>query len=149
MNGPKNALPDAVIADDLPPLVKPGIYQLAFVRYETAIMYHGKAPKLIMHFRIVTMGDFFEEIVKRYYNVQKVIGKPRRNGQFKCGKIGNFLREYLTLFPHQVKRLDRVPMSAFQNVIFEGAIRTVTRSLGRKIPEPLQYSCVSELRRVL
>ena len=149
MNGSRNALPDAFIADDLPPLVKPGVYQLAFVRYQTAIMFRGMAPKLILLFRIITMGDFFELIVPRYYNVQKVIGKPRLNGQFKCGKKGAFLREYLTLFPHQVKRLDRVPMSAFANVIIEGMIRTVSRSANREIPKPLRYSCVSELRRVL
>jgi hypothetical protein len=81
--------------------------------------------------------------------VQKVIGKPQRSGRFKCGKKGAFLREYLTLFPNQVQRLDRVPMSAFENVIIEGKIETVTHSSNKEIPKPLQYSRVSELRRVV
>jgi len=149
MNAPKNALPDAFIADDLPPLIKPGMYELAFVRYKTAIMFCGKASKLIMDFRIVSMGKYFETIVPRYYNVQRVIGKPQRNGRFKCGKKGDFLREYLTLFPNQVGRLDRVPMSAFESVIIEGKIETVTRSRNKVIPKPLQYSRISELRKVL
>ena len=149
MTESRNALPDALIADDLPPLIKPGVYELAFVEYQTAIMFCGKALKLIMNFRIVSMGEFFEVIVPRYYNVQRVIGKPQRNGRFKCGKKGDFLREYLTLFPNQVARLDRIPMSAFENVLIEGKIETVTRSRNKAIPKPLQYSRVSELRRVL
>ncbi len=149
MNEPKSALPDAFVADDLPPLVKQGVYQLAFVEYRTANMFRGKAPKLIMTFRIVSMGEYFEHLVLRYYNVQRVIGKPQRNGRFKCGKKGAFLREYLTLFPHQVPRLDRVPMSAFEAVLIEGKIQTVTHSSNKEIPKPLQYSRISELRRVL
>ncbi len=149
MNAPRNALPDAIVADDLPPLIKPGVYELAFVEYRTAIMFCGKALKLIMDFRIISMGEYFELVVPRYYNVKRVIGKPQRNGRFKCGKKGAFLREYLTLFPNLVARPDRVPMSAFENVIIEGKIGTVTRSRNREIPKPLQYSCVSELRRVL
>ncbi len=149
MSALKKALPDVVVADDLPPLIKQGVYELAFVEYRTANMFRGKAPKLIMDFRIVSMGRFFERIVPRYYNVQKVIGKPQRNGRFKCGKKGAFLREYLTLFPNQVPRLDRVPMSAFENVIIEGKIETVTHSSNKEIPKPLQYSRVSELRRVM
>ena len=147
--GSKNALPDAIVADDLPPLIRQGVYELAFVEYRTANMFRGKAPKLIMDFRIISMGEYFECIVPRYYNVQRIIGKPERNGRFKCGKKGAFLREYLTLFPNLIQRLDRVPMSAFENVIIEGKVRTVVQSANKQIPKPLQYSCVSELRRVL
>ena len=149
MSALKKALPDAVVADDLPPLIKQGVYELAFVEYRTANMFRGKAPKLIMDFRIISMGQFFECIVPRYYNVQKVLGKPQLSGRFKCGKKGSFLREYLTLFPNQLQRLDRVPMSAYANAIIEGKIRTVTQSGQKVIPKPLQYSCISELLRVV
>ena len=143
-----NGLPDAIVADDIPPLVKPGIYELAFVDYKTAIMFKGKAPKLIMNFRIITFGDYFETELSRYYNVQRIIGKPRRHGCFKCGKTGSFLREYMTLFTGRVNRLDRIPMSLFQDEIIEGVVGTVTRSQGRNIPKELQYSVITELRRL-
>ncbi len=149
MSALKNALPDAFVDDDLPPLVKQGVYELAFVEYRTAIMFRNKAHKLIMTFRIVSMGEFFGLLLPRYYNVKKVIGKPQRSGRFKCGKKGDFLRDYLTLFPHKEPRLDRVPMSAYENVIIEGKIKTVTESRRKAIPKPLQYSCISELRRVV
>lgn len=143
-----NGLPEAIVADDIPPLVKPGVYDLAFVDFKTAIMFKGKAPKLIMNFRIITFGDYFETELSRYYNVKRIIGKPQRYGCFKCSKTGLFLREYMTLFTGRVSRLDRIPMSHFENVIIEGIINTVTRSQGRHIPKELQYSVITELRRL-
>ena len=142
-------LPDAVIADDLPPKVKQGIYELAFVDFQTARMFKGKADKLIMQFRITTFGDSFGLILPRYYNVQHIIGKPRRHGRFKASRKGDFLREYLTLFPSRADRLDRIPMTPFQNVLIEGKVKTVTYARGREIPKPLQYSKIAELRKVV
>ena len=142
------SLPEICVSDDLPPLVKPGIYQLGFVDYKTAMMFKGKAAKLIMNFRILDYGEFFETELSRYYNVQRLIGKPMRHGQFKCGAKGDFLREYMTLFTGRVNRRDRIPMSAFEKVIIEGRVATVTKSRGREIPKELQYSVIKELRRV-
>ena len=146
--GPKNALPDALVADDIPQLVKPGVYDLALIDYKTAMMFMGKAPKLIMNFRIITFGDCFETELSRYYNVQRIIEKPQRYGRFKCSKKGAFLREYMTLFTGRVTRLDRVPMSYFQEEIIEGKVHTVKRSQGRDIPNELQYSVITELLRL-
>ena len=144
--GSKIALPDALVADDIAPLIKPGNYELALIDYKTAMMFMGKAPKLIMNFRIITFGEWFETEVSRYYNVQRIIGKPQRYGRFRCSKKGAFLREYMTLFTGRVNRLDRVPMSYFEDEIIEGKIHTVKRSQGREIPKELQYSVISELR---
>ena len=113
-------LPTISAFDDLPPLVKPGIYELAFVDYRTANMFMGKAPKIVMTFRIVSMGKFH-----------------------------GFMREYMTLFTGRVSRLDRIPMSLFENVLIEGRVSTVTRAQGRDIPKELQYSTISELKRVV
>ena len=60
MKGPEKGLPEALVADDIPQLVKPGIYDLVFVDFRTAMMFMGKAPKLVMDFRIVTLGQYFE-----------------------------------------------------------------------------------------
>ena len=142
-------LPDISIPDDLPPLVKPGWYELSFVDFKTALMFMGKAPKLIMTFRIVTMGKFFNIELNRYYNVKRIYGKPQRHGRFAPSSSGAFLREYMTLFTGQVNRRDRIPMSNFESVLVEGKIETVIRSQGRDIPEILQYSVIKELRRVV
>ena len=144
----KKGLPDVFVADDLPPLIKPGVYDLVFVDFKTAMMFKGKAPKLIMNFRIVSFGEYFETVLTRYYNVARVIGKAQRHGQFKASKKGDFLREYMTLFTGKVSRLDRIPMSYFESVMIEGKVTTVRRSRGRDIPKELQYSVINELRRV-
>tara|TARA_R110000782_G_scaffold24497_5_gene63806 strand:- start:224 stop:667 length:444 start_codon:yes stop_codon:yes gene_type:complete len=141
-------LPDIDLPDDLPPLVKPGVYDLAFVDYRTAMMFMGKAPKLVMTFRIVTMGEFFEVELQRYYNVKRIYGKPQRYGRFKPSSRGAFLREYLTLFSGMGSRIDRIPMSKFENALIEGKVETVTRSQGKDIPKELQYSVIKELRSV-
>ena len=146
--GSKNALPDISAENDLPPLVKPGLYELAFVDYKTARMFRGRAEKLIMNFRIVTFGEFFETELSRYYNVKRIIGKPQRFGRFKPSQKGAFLREYMTLFTGRVNRLDRIPMSYFEKAIIEGRVETVARAQGRNIPTELQYSVITELRRV-
>lgn len=140
-----NDRPPDISVDALPPLVKPGVYDLAFVSYRTALMFMGRAPKLEMRFRIVTMGEFFAVELSRYYNVAKLIGKPGRNGRFKPESKGDFLREYMTLFTG-VTRLDRIPMSNYLDKLIEGKVSTVTRARGRDIPKQLQYSVVSELR---
>lgn len=142
-------LPDISISDDLRPLVKPGLYDLSFVDFKTAVMFLGNAPKLVMTFRIVTMGKFFGIELNRYYNVQRICGKPQRHGQFKPSSKGDFVREYMTLFTGKVSRLDRIPMSFFESVLIEGKVDSVTRSRGRDIPKELQYSVIKELRRVL
>ena len=108
----------------------------------------GKAPKLIMNFRIVTFGDYFETELSRYYNVPRIIGKPQRYGRFKCSKKGAFLREYMTLFTGRIKRLDRIPMSYYEEQIIEGRVGTVKRSQGKDIPIELQYSVITELCRL-
>lgn len=45
--------------------------------YQTAIMF-GKAPKLILHFKVTSFGEGFGSWIPRYYNVQKLIGKGKK-----------------------------------------------------------------------
>ncbi len=133
------------VPDELLPKVKPGVYDLAFVKYETARMFKGKAPKLVMWFRIVTLGEYFEVLLPRYYNVQNVPQKRTANGSFKAGPKSDFMREYCTLFPGRIGRLDRIPMSPFKQSIIKGRISLVTEARGRKIPAELQYSRIEQL----
>jgi hypothetical protein len=140
---------DFQIADDLPPLVRPGFHEVMLDGFQTALMFQGKAPKLILNFTIVSHGADYGKKVPRYYNVAKIIGKPQQGGRFKVSKKGDFLREYLTLFHYEGGRLDRLPMSRFNGLTIKAEIGTVKHSRGKDIPAPLQYSKVLRLIKVI
>jgi hypothetical protein len=137
------------VSDDLLPKIKPGVYDLVFVEYETARMFKGNAPKLVMWFRIVTLGEYFEVLLPRYYNVQNVAKRRTKNGSFKAGPKSDFMREYCTLFPGRIGRLDRIPMSPFRRSIIKGRISLVKEARGREIPAELQYSRIEQLIKVV
>jgi len=140
---------DFQIADDLPPLVRPGFHDVMLDDFRTALMFQGKAPKLILSFAIVSHGDDFGKRIPRYYNVARIIGKPQLGGRFKVSKKGDFLREYLSLFHYDGGRLDRLPMSRFSGVVIRAEIVTVKHSRGKEIPGPLQYSKIARLINVV
>lgn len=141
---------DAIVSGKAPPFVEPGTYELVLVDYETSRMF-GKAEKLAMRFRVISQGPAFGKELSRYYNVERIIGKPGKQGRFKVARHSNFVLEYVTLFEYLgvPKRLDRFPMSAFKGVIIVGEVKTVSRNYNqRRLPTPLQYSVISELLKV-
>ena len=140
---------DMQVLDDIPPLIKPGFYEVMLDGFETAVMYSGKANKLILTFRVVEFGPAFGEKIPRYYNVDRIIGRPQKGGRFKVSKKRDFTREFLTLFNYSPKRLDRLPMSLFEGVTIQAKIETVKESRGRSIPRQVQYSKVQQLIKVV
>lgn len=125
-------------------LLPPGLYDVAFERYYTWMMF-GRAPKLTLCFKVMTFGEYFEVPIQRHYNVAKLIGRPGTNGRFKVGFCSDFLREYAALFGAPT-RLDRIPMTRFENHILIAKVRTVSKGTEqREIPAGLQYSTISEL----
>lgn len=144
-----NNAADFLIEDDLPPLIPPGTYNMMLESYQTALMFQGKAPKLILWFRIVSHGKAFGERLPRYYNVKNLVGNAQINGRFKVSPKGDFLREYFSLFRVDVKRLDRLPMSHFHGVTIQAEIKTVKQARGKDIPKPLRYSKVDRLLKVI
>lgn len=126
-------------------VVEPGVYRLAFVSNRTALLYQ-RAAKLALRFRIIDQGEHFEKELDRWYNVKRLIGKPGKGGRFQVGAHCDFLREYLSLFPDQMKRLDRMSFKPFRSVIITGRIDTVTHNKKQQpLPPPLQYSIIREL----
>jgi hypothetical protein len=137
----------AELDGERPELITPGEYELRFVYHETKRVFDR--PKLFMWFSIVSFGDHFEKRVPRYYGATRLIGKPQRAGRFKVGHKSDFIREFCTLFPVQARRLDRLPMSHFEDVILIGRVRTVSKGYNqRPIPPEAQYSVVDELLKV-
>jgi len=134
----------AALDGERPALVPPGVYDVGFCGFSTFILF-GRASKLNLQFKILTMGEHFEQRVSRYYNIARLIGRPGVNGRFKVGFSSDFLRDYARLFPVP-SRLDRIPMSNFERHIFTARVRTVEKgSQQESIPDGLRYSVISEL----
>lgn len=130
---------------DHAPLVTPGNYRMAFVSYRTALIY-GRAHKVALRFQIIDQGEFYGVQLDRWYNCKRLIGKPRKNGSFQVGRHSDFLREFLTLFPDAVKRLDRISFKPYRCNAITGRIETVTRNAKQQpLPELMQYSIIREL----
>ena len=141
-------LPLVNYEEDFIPFVAPGEYQLAYVSHQT-YQYFARSLKVVVWFRIVSVGPHFGKVIPRYYNVKKLKGKPGKNGLFIPGRSSDFIREYCRLFPEQLTRLDRIPLSAFQSSLIVGKVRTVKSDRKQKeLPEPLKYSVIDELLRL-
>jgi len=132
-------------SDIFEPCIPSGKYRLAFDYFETAKMFNH--DKLVLSFKVIDFGDAFETPLKRFYNVDHLKGKPQKNGNFKATKGGDFMIEYLTVFPNYVpSRLDRINMEVFKDKVIIGKVKTVTKNnRQRQLPEPMQYSVIEQL----
>jgi len=140
---------DFSVDDDLPPKIPPGEYAVQMKRFKTAMMFGGKAPKLVIDFVIVEQGEYFGLVLPKYYNVKRLIGRPQEGGRFKVGATGDFARDYFRLFYVGDRRLDRLPMSLWEGVTLLAKVSTVKRARDGDIPEALQYSKIERLIKVL
>ncbi len=145
----KDGICEAEIVDDEYQYIKPGKYELSYLRHETAFMFK-KAAKLVMWFQIITQGEYFGLAVPRFYNVNRIIGKPQKNGRFKVGRRSDFFHEYDELFKAPDRRLDRLSVyGKFSKVIVIGRIDTVKQNYRqRKLSESSRYSVIKELIEV-
>ena len=73
------------------PLIPDGRYQLAYVRHSYAPMFRGRW-KLIIEFRVIDEGPYFETVLKRFYNVRKL------ERQYRPPRNGDLTREMAQLF---------------------------------------------------
>lgn len=137
------------ISETLPPRIDPGTFDVMLSEFYTAMMFQGKAPKLICVFTIVEQGPCFGKQLPRFYNVSRIIGKEGKGGRFKASATGDFAREFYTLFQASDVRLDRIPMSKFNGVTLRADVALVTRARGQRIPTPLQYSKILRLTKVV
>ena len=137
-----NNIPTSVYGE---PLIPEGKYTLKFCHYETTTKF--STPRIVLHFTVADMGNYFGAPLKRYYNVASISGKPGKNGGFKPPKRGYFMVEYFNLFPNmRITRPDRLNMEQFKKVYIRAKVRTVMKqNLQRNIAKPLQYSVVGEL----
>ena len=143
MSADIHSLSDYIPDDDLI-LIPDGEYQLSY-RHHVTWNFMGRSPKLIITFRIMDMGEHYEKPILSYYNVNKIIGKPRKNGHFSAGWRSNIMMDYATCF-EKPPRKDRISMCRFKEHFVIAKIRTVTKNREqKKYPDSLRYSVVHEL----
>ena len=105
----------------------------------------GRQPKVVLRFRVITYGDEFGKEVRKYYNATKLIRPYGKNGRFKVGFSSDLLRDFSRLHG-KVSRLDRIPMTRFDDCIIAGEIATAMQGHDQQpIPADLQYSVVRKL----
>ena len=127
--------------------VKPGSYRVMLDYYRTVRMF--KCPKVELTFTIVSFGDAHGVRIPRFFNVDRFVGKPGKNGGFSVSRNRDFPREFLSLFNYEAKRKDRYPMSLFDGVTIEATVVTVKEARGRILPEQLRYSKIERLLKVV
>lgn len=128
-------------------LIPPGEYLLAFRHHE--IVWQFCRPKLVLYFRVVTPGPWFDVVLARYYAVRSVATKTRRKGgDFTCGQKGDYFREYCRVIGAPT-RPDRITPLAYRNTVVMGEVVTVMTGHDRlPIPEGARYSKISRLVRL-
>ena len=127
--------------------VKPGNYRVMLDNYRTVRMF--KCPKVELIFSIVSFGDAHGVRISRFFNVDRFVGKPRKNGGFSVSSTRDFPREFLSLFNYEAKRKDRYPMSLFNGATIEAKVVTVKEARGIELPKQLRYSKIQRLIKVV
>lgn len=129
---------------DQPIRVPEGNYTAAYSSH-TTWLFKGRHPKVVITFIIQDLGEHFGKEIKAYYNVNKLSGKPRKNGHFSAGWKSNFMLDYTTLFGKPARK-DRISMCRFKNCFVTVKAKTVAKNRDqREYPEDLQYSVVSQI----
>jgi hypothetical protein len=140
---------DGVLDAVRPALIAPGEYDLRYLYHETGMLFAGKAPKLSLWFKVVTLGPFLDAKVARYYNVKQLLSKPGKGGRFAFGWHSELMSDYARLFG-EPRRPDRLSLAGLKGVVVRGAIRTVRTNWKQKArPECLTYSVIDSLIRVM
>ena len=128
-------------------IVKPGVYELKFEGYETMLL-HGRFLKAVLWFSILDFGEHNEKKLPRYYNIEKIYGKPGKSARFKFGKRSDLNKEYLKLFDRPSRTLE-IEWNLYKQHIILGEVKTVTEDFrGDKYHPSLFYSVLCRLKKV-
>lgn len=128
-----------------PPLVPEGRYLLRMIGWHT-VMYRSRVPKVCVHFKICTPGAHFGTPLDRWYNVKELKGPPRTNGRFKVTWGQDLARDYLATTTSAGIRPDRLALSDWKTLLFEGVVETVSHDANQQpLHSNVRYSI---LRRI-
>ena len=128
-----------------PVLISPGTYEAVMIDWKVNHSGYFKKHSLLMHFRIVEVGEFYGVVLPAWFNVQSSKGKS-----IKAGWRSDFLRMYQECFNTRLDRRDRIPMHRFENVALMVEVETISKdSKGYSLGKINQYSRVRRCLPVL
>ena len=131
---------------DRPVLISPGSYEAVMIDWKVSYSGFFKKHLLLMHFRIVEMGEFYGVVLPGWLNVKPSKGKTT----VKAGWRSNFFRMYQETFNIKLGRNDRIPMSRFKDVLLKVEVETVGKDTnGKPLAKINQYSRVKRSLAVL
>ena len=123
-----------------------GTYSACIVDASTKLFFFGRSPKVVLTFRILDPGAYFEKLVRGFYAVKRIKGKPRRNGTFEAGPRSRLLRDISKLIDSRPPT-DHIPENVIESAVFEIEIRRVDRANGEALSESMQYAVVDRIVR--
>ena len=86
-------------------LIEPGNYAAVMIDWKVNYSGYFKKHSLLMHFRIVEMGEFYGVVLPAWLNVKPSKGKTTVKAGWRC----NFFRMYQEIFNIKLDRNDRIP----------------------------------------
>ena len=125
-----------------------GNYSACIVDASTKLFFFGRSPKVVLTFRILDLGPYFEMLVRGFYAVKRIKGKPRRHGTFEAGPRSRLLPDISKLIDSRPPT-DHVPERIIEAAIFEIEVRIVDTVSGEKLTESMQYAVVDRIVRRL
>lgn len=127
-----------------PASIPEGRYTLRFHGWETCLLF-GRNPKVCLNLSVADLGEYFGTKVQRWYNVRRLKGRPRKNGQFVASWGSDLVAEYMYL-RDAVRRTDRISLGFYRDCLLIGEIETVRIDRRQHAREGLmQYSIVRKL----
>lgn len=126
-------------------LIPEGQYEAVYHHHETSYSF-GRAPKLYVHFTVITPGEAFGKIIWIAFNVKGLRGKPRRGGGVIVGRHHRLLKDLARLNGVTTRRPDRLSITMLANKPIAVRVRTVKKDYRQgDLPEWLRYSVIDEL----
>ena len=132
-------------SNERPILIKPGNYAAVMIDWKVNYSGYFKKHSLLMHFRIVEMGEFYGVVLPAWFNIQ-----PSKGKSIKAGWRSDFLRMYQECFNTRLDRTDRISMHRFENVALKVEVVTISKdSKGHPLGKINQYSRVRRCLELL
>lgn len=123
-----------------------GTYSACIVDVSTKLFFFRRSPKVVLTFRILDTGLCFGKLVRAFYAVKSLNGKPRPNGRFSVGPRSRLLRDMAKVITSRPPT-DHVPVSLVESAILEISVRIVDWAGGEDLPESMQYAVVDRILR--
>lgn len=134
-----------IVGNNIP--IPPGTYQVKYNYYATG--YFLESPKVTVYCSITDPEEYAGTPLERFYNVESLIGPPKRYGNYRAKARGDLNREVSRLFG-PISRSDRISFAGLRGKTIICEVETVTTDRDKKpLPSELQYSCIKRFIKVL